>query len=114
MVKFGGILNKGASPRSTRYFGRQFYNPRDVPEAPEATGFLRARLIYKYPRPWKCQDPEIWRHPDFLLPPWKWYRPQHPALNTHYTHICYTRNHVDRIQPEIILANPHLAPKKKP
>lgn len=107
MVRMGGIWNKGAAPRSTRHFGRQFYDPRDVPEPPAATGILRARLSYKYPRPWKCQDPEVWRHPDYLLPPQ--YLPQHPGHDSFMTHLCYVHDHIDRKQPELIRANPHLA-----
>jgi len=104
----GGVLNKGAAPRSTRHFGRQFYDPRvDVVELPEATGFLRARLNYKYPRPWKTQDPEVWRHPDYLLPPLD--QPLSVPHDPTFTHLCFSREHVDRKQPEILQANPHLA-----
>lgn len=103
----GGVLNKGAAPRSTRHFGRQFYDPRDnIPEPPEATGFLRAKLSYRYPRPWRCQDVEVWRHPDHLLPPI--YYPQYPPHDQLFTHLCFKRDHVDKLQPEFISKHPHL------
>ncbi|KAG0561994.1 hypothetical protein M758_9G124000 [Ceratodon purpureus] len=112
MVRPGNVLNKGAAPRSTRYFGRQFYDPRDVPEPPKTAGFLRAHLSYRYPRPWKCQDPEVWRYPDHILPT-PYPKGEHPGHDLIFTRLCYRRDHVDKISEGLVKAHPHLVTGKK-
>ena len=76
-----------APKRNSRFFGRQFKDCVERPPIPEPTGLNRNKLNYKYPKPAGNIDTQIWRHPDYCLPPYV--PPQPPPYLERFTHLCY-------------------------